>query len=310
MEDEGETFMAHLGLGTEWGEPTISFRRVHMERPASGHGGGSQARATASAALAGCIEVAAGRVHSLFLARDGTVFSCGGGWDGALGHGDEVSCAVPRPLTGFGRIRVESVAAGDGHSMALSAGGGAVWSWGWGRHGQLGHNDRRNSLMPKRIAGLGGGDGGGGGAGSSSSSSSSFGGGGGCGSEAWCGASRIVQLVCGGRHSLVLGADGSVWAFGRAVEGQLGVERQLVQQEGEEEPKEEVCVCAPRRVLGALSNVRVLGLAAAEGGSTAQGVDGTRYRWGHGCPLPTQVEAEGASGGAAAAHEPAARVEW
>jgi len=165
--EEGENFVAHLGLGNEWGDPVDSPRPVAL--PAG----------------TVCVEVAAGSLHSLFLSGAGVVYSVGGGWEGPLGHGDEGSIAVPRPIA-F-NVRIESIAAGGAHSLAIDA-HGAAWSWGWGRHGQLGHGDERSHNMPLRIAGLGG----------------------------------VVQVAAGAAHSLALCTDGTVCSFGRAADGQCG----------------------------------------------------------------------------------------
>jgi len=163
--EEGETFIAHLGLGEDWGEPISSPRPAVLP--------------------AACIEVAAGALHSLFLCSAGVVYSCGGGWEGPLGHGDQGSHAIPRPLA-LG-VHVANIAAGSAHSLAADA-QGAVWSWGWGRHGQLGHGDERSQSSPCRIAGLGG----------------------------------VVQVAAGAAHSLALATDGTVYSFGRASAGQCG----------------------------------------------------------------------------------------
>lgn len=135
--EEGEVFIGHLGLGTEWGQPLTVACAVALP-PNTGM----------------CVEVAAGSLHSLFLCDGGAVYSCGGGWEGVLGHGDEASLAVPRPLATLASLRVEHVAAGSAHSVALA--NGRVWTWGWGRFGQLGHGDERKQLAPRMVDDLDG----------------------------------------------------------------------------------------------------------------------------------------------------------
>ena len=46
--------------------------------------------------------------------------------------------------------RVIAVSAGSFYSLALAA-DGAVWSWGSGYYGKLGHGDDRNQLRPKKV---------------------------------------------------------------------------------------------------------------------------------------------------------------
>ena len=130
--EEGETFVAHLGLGEdrEWGEP------VHTPMPVV-------------TCLGPAVEVGCGALHSLILCADGALLSFGGGWEGVLGHGDEASLSVPRPIVGLSDVRVDRVAAGGSHSLALVA--GALWSWGWNRHGQLGHGDSHARHTPCRV---------------------------------------------------------------------------------------------------------------------------------------------------------------
>ena len=131
--EEGETFVAHLGLGEdrEWGEP------VHTPMP------------VVTTCLGPAVEVGCGALHSLILCADGALLSFGGGWEGVLGHGDEASLSVPRPIAGLRDVRVDRVAAGGSHSLALVA--GALWSWGWNRHGQLGHGDSHARHTPCRV---------------------------------------------------------------------------------------------------------------------------------------------------------------
>lgn len=91
--------------------------------------------------------VAAGSCHSLALTSNAIAFSCGQGDFGALGHGDTVSLSTLTPIVslhGFGIVQVDC---GEYHSAALSV-DGRVWTWGRGKHGQLGNGDRNNSLRP------------------------------------------------------------------------------------------------------------------------------------------------------------------
>ena len=81
------------------------------------------------------------------------------------------------------------MSAGVYHSLALTA-DGAVWSWGGGASGKLGHGDEQERLLPNKI-------------------------------EAFAD-QRVVAVSAGGEHSLALTADGSVWSWGAGSHGQLG----------------------------------------------------------------------------------------
>ena len=75
------------------------------------------------------------------------------------------------------------------HSLALTA-DGAVWSWGDGASGQLGHGDGQTQLLPKRIEALVG--------------------------------RRVVAVSAGYFHSLARTADGAVFTWGEGESGCLG----------------------------------------------------------------------------------------
>jgi alpha-tubulin suppressor-like RCC1 family protein len=132
--------------------------------------------------------VAAGAGHSLALAADGSVWSWGFGGDGQLGHGDTQDQLLPKRIEAFAGQRVVAVSAED-HSLATTA-DGAVWSWGGGGYGKLGHGDTQRQLLPKKI-------------------------------EAFTG-QRVVAVSAGFEHSLAITADGSAWSWGSGAFGRLG----------------------------------------------------------------------------------------
>ena len=135
--------------------------------------------------------------HSLALTADGAVWSWGDGvlGDGGggdccpLGHGDEQNQLLPKKIEALAGQRVVAVSAGQYHSLALTA-DSAVWSWGNGARGRLGHGDLQHQLLPKKI-------------------------------EAFAG-QRVVAVSAGAGHSLALTADGSVWSWGDGAGGKLG----------------------------------------------------------------------------------------
>ena len=69
-----------------------------------------------------------------------------------LGHGDKRSRLVPEKICGaLAAVRAVAVSAGCEHSLVLAA-GGAVYSFGFGSHGRLGHGDEeaRCNATPAR----------------------------------------------------------------------------------------------------------------------------------------------------------------
>ena len=85
--------------------------------------------------------------------------------------------------------RVVAVSAGSQHSLAVTA-DGAVWSWGFGGLGQLGHGDQQNQLLPKKIEALAG--------------------------------QRVLAVSAGQSHSIAITADGAVSSWGLGGFGCLG----------------------------------------------------------------------------------------
>ncbi len=127
-----------------------------------------------------------GRCHTLALKHDGTVWATGCNMHGQLGDGT---------LDKRGRLlRIEkiygatAVACGEYHSLALTS-DGKLWGWGYNSMGQVGDATRRSQrLQPVSAYGL----------------------------------DDIVMVDAGDHHTLALGKDGSVYAFGENLHGQLG----------------------------------------------------------------------------------------
>ena len=99
------------------------------------------------------VAVAAGSWHSMALSAEGRVFTWGRDGDGRLGHGDEETQLQPKSVAALADKHMLSVAAGDTHTLALTA-SGTVLSWGNGDYGNLGHGDDASQLLPKPVAAL------------------------------------------------------------------------------------------------------------------------------------------------------------
>lgn len=83
--------------------------------------------------------VSCGEKNTIFLADDGTVYSCGAAEYGRLGHWQNWNADMlePQQLTEvFGGERIIQVAAGFSHSLALTE-SGKVYSWGRNDQGQV-----------------------------------------------------------------------------------------------------------------------------------------------------------------------------
>lgn len=99
------------------------------------------------------VHAAAGGAHVAALSKDGNVLCWGRNVDGSLGIGTYVSSAVPEIVPSLRLRPVVMVAAGEHHSLALTA-SGKLWAWGGNRHGQLGLGDTQNRPRPTQVTGL------------------------------------------------------------------------------------------------------------------------------------------------------------
>lgn len=134
--------------------------------------------------------IAVGFAHSLTVGETGEVFSFGWGLRGRLGQGDEASQSRPRRIDALRGVRVSSLAAGFGHSLALSE-TGEVYSFGGESAGELGHGDSSSTqLTPRRVEALR--------------------------------LVRVSAVAAGWNHSLALSEAGEVYSFGKGSHGRLG----------------------------------------------------------------------------------------
>ena len=135
-----------------------------------------------------------GTLHSVFIDGKGRLLTCGsdtpacpGTSLGLLGHGEGVELVTkPTLLPSLLGERAVSVLAGAYHSLALAA-DGAVWSWGDGNRGRLGHGDEQAQWQPKKIEALAG--------------------------------HRVVAVSAGESHNLAIAADGAIWSWGAGYSG-------------------------------------------------------------------------------------------
>ncbi|KAI3794199.1 hypothetical protein L1987_36828 [Smallanthus sonchifolius] len=139
--------------------------------------------------------IAVGAFHNLALLEDGNLWAWGNNEYGQLGTGDTQPRSQPVPVQGLSGLKLVDVAAGGWHSTALTD-EGEVYGWGRGEHGRLGFGDDKSSKMvPQQVQLLAGED--------------------------------IVQVSCGGTHSVALTRDGRMFSFGRGDHGRLGYGRKV-----------------------------------------------------------------------------------
>lgn len=188
--------------------------------------------------LPNAADLAAGYYHNAAAMADGTVWTWGFNGQRQLGDGTTTDRATPVQVTGL--TNVIAVAAGDRHTLALR-GDGTVWAWGYNFFGQLGVGpfDFTDRATPVQVAGL----------------------------------TNVLAIAGGGKRSMALRNDGTVWAWGDVSN---------VSADGNSASVSSV----PVQVAGLIDIVAI----AAGGESTtgvnedvsmALGFDGKVYTWGY-----------------------------
>jgi alpha-tubulin suppressor-like RCC1 family protein len=132
-------------------------------------------------------QLSGGRYHSLGVRINGTAWAWGSGVCGRLGNNNTFTVFSPVSVVG-GFTDWCQVSAGLEHSLGVRTNGSA-WAWGCNGLGRLGDNTTTNRLSPVSVVG---------------------------GFTDWC------QVSAGGSHSLGVRTNGTAWAWGCNLQGQLG----------------------------------------------------------------------------------------
>ncbi len=100
----------------------------------------------------GVVSLAAGSGHTCAVTTGGAARCWGWNSYGQLGDGTTTNRSTPVPVTGL-PSGVASLAAGSGHTCAVTT-GGAAKCWGWNSYGQLGDGTTTNRSTPVPVTGL------------------------------------------------------------------------------------------------------------------------------------------------------------
>jgi RCC1 and BTB domain-containing protein len=104
-----------------------------------GHGSQSEEyrpRAVKSLARVVVSAVTCGYAHTAALGREGSIWTCGKGQYGALGHGERTDGRTFRQVLAMGGVVAARVSCGGFHTAAVTV-GGECFVWGDGSHHQL-----------------------------------------------------------------------------------------------------------------------------------------------------------------------------
>ncbi|XP_027342223.1 ultraviolet-B receptor UVR8 isoform X1 [Abrus precatorius] len=139
-----------------------------------------------------CKQVAAGLNFTVFLTRQGHVYTSGTNTHGQLGHGDTQDRPTPKIIEALGNVgSVVQIAAGPSYILSVTE-NGAVYSFGSGANFCLGHGEQHNELQPRAIQkfrrkGV-----------------------------------HIVRVSAGDEHAVALDSNGFVYTWGKGYCGALG----------------------------------------------------------------------------------------
>jgi len=93
-------------------------------------------------------QVAAGLNFTVFLTRQGHVYTCGTNTHGQLGHGDTQDRPTPKMIEVLGSV--VQIAAGPSYILSVTE-NGTVYSFGSGANFCLGHGEQHNEFQPRVV---------------------------------------------------------------------------------------------------------------------------------------------------------------
>jgi alpha-tubulin suppressor-like RCC1 family protein len=132
--------------------------------------------------------VACGYDHTTSIKTDGTLWTWGKNATGQLGINN--TTARSTPVTTFaGGTNWKQVAGGRDHTTAIKT-DGTLWTWGQNSYGQLGINDTTTRNTPVTT---------------------------------FLGGTNWKSFDCGDRYAAAIKTDGTLWVWGRNINGQLGI---------------------------------------------------------------------------------------
>jgi RCC1 and BTB domain-containing protein len=136
-------------------------------------------------------KVSSGINFTMALDDEGRVYVWGSNTYGQLGNGALKNSQEPILVESLLREKIIDISTGDNYSGVVTD-KGEVYTWGFGNEGQLGHGDKSDQFLPRKVANL---------------------------------KEKIKTISCGGAHTALLTESGKLLMVGRGREGQLGREQ-------------------------------------------------------------------------------------
>jgi len=180
------TVGALTGEGTRW-SLAVDVARVGNVLVAVDRPGITPAPSIVVFELTSLLSISAGEDHTVAVKTDGSLWAWGTNRYGSIGDGTTIDRSSPTRI-GANTDWVYA-SAGYSHTVAVRT-DGSLWAWGLNEWSQLGDGTVSASLVPFRVAG---------------------------GPEqGW------ASVSAGREHTMAVGNDGSLWAWGRNLAGHLG----------------------------------------------------------------------------------------
>jgi hypothetical protein len=132
-------------------------------------------------------QVSCGALYTAAIKTNGTLWTWGYNGDGQIGDNTVVNKSSP-VTTVVGGTNWKQVSCGNSHTAAIKT-DGTLWTWGRDNYGQLGDNTTVNKSSPVTTVG---------------------------------GGTNWKQVACGGYHTAAIKTNGTLWTWGKNLDGQIG----------------------------------------------------------------------------------------
>ena len=178
-------------------------------------------------------QVSAGRNFTAAVKTDGTLWLWGVNVNGQIGDNSATTKSSPVQTVTFA-TNWKQVSCGYQHTAAVKT-DGTLWCWGWNNNGQLGDNTSTDRSSPVQTVTAG---------------------------------TNWKQVACGYTFTACTKTDGTLWLWGRNLEGQLGDNTAILKS-------------SPVQTVTYGTNWKNVGISSGSFATSAIKNDGTLWVWGY-----------------------------